>query len=96
MCITINPKYLYPQLKGLSYHLDTVVDEKILHQITPNEKNCIISSYLEGVFIRDVFYYSSYFHSGSKAKYGVEVAPQPDFCRSNLIVDTRTQNLKTD
>ena len=88
MCIKIESKYLMPQFEGISSYLDVISNqEEILSQISPNQRNCVVSYYLSTVPINSVFYLSSYFHPDLKIEYGIEVAPDIDSCQSTNIIN---------
>ena len=90
MCIKIEYFYLRPDFRSLEVYFDNIINQKVLKQITSNEKNCIISRYgfepNKYTPIQHVFYYSSYFHPEISHDYSIKVAPDIESCGDDKVV----------
>ena len=90
MCIKIQYFYLKPDFRSLQVYLDRTVDKKILNQIAPGEKNCLISRHgldlTDAVSTQHVFYYNSYFHPEIKPEYSIKVVDDIKKCGNMNIV----------
>ena len=93
MCIKIEHFYLKPDFRTLQVYLDRVVNTEILNQISPGEKNCVISRHgfdpKNAVSVQKVFYYNSYFHPEIKSEYSIKIADDISKCGNiNIIPKT--------
>jgi hypothetical protein len=87
--------YLRPDFRSLEVYLEKVVNTDLLKQISPNQKNCIISKFGTGentfVPVQHVFFYSSYFHPQIGSDYSIKISENMEECGKLKIIPHETK-----
>ena len=89
MCFKIESEFLFPQFDTFDAYIANIIKPEVLEQVSPEEKNCIISRYDAALKIQHIFYYSSYFHPEITFDYDIQAVPDEQSCNSGKIINPK-------
>lgn len=102
VCISVDNSYLRPIFNSPEKYMVDAVNAKLLNQVIPNERVCMISRHaipdpevVPYASIANAIFYSSYFHPEIKYDYSIKAATNLRGCGDLPIIPTNVANFLT-